>query len=107
MTGIGFLLAANEGAPTFVAEVPPGNGFDVRPESGFVPDGDTAEKIADVIFRRFFHAEDVDLQRPFTTKLADDVWIVTGTVPRGVLGGPAEIHIRKKDGQILHLSHGQ
>jgi hypothetical protein len=77
------------------------------PVEGVVPDVITAEKIAEVIFARFYGAEEIAREKPFSTSIRDDVWIVKGSLPQGMLGGLAEIHVRKKDGQVLHLFHGR
>jgi hypothetical protein len=47
------------------------------------------------------------MEKPLIAILENEIWIVRGTMPHGILGGTAELHIRKKDGAILHLSHGQ
>ena len=77
------------------------------PPEGVVPDAITAEKIAEVIFVRFYGSEEIEKEKPFSTRIRDDVWIVEGNLPQGMLGGVAEIHISKADGRILHLFHGR
>jgi hypothetical protein len=77
------------------------------PEDGFVPDADTATKIAEVILTRIYGADEVALERPWVTKLSDGTWTVKGTLPKRLLGGSAEIEISKKDGRVLYLSHGR
>jgi hypothetical protein len=77
------------------------------PPEGVVPDAITAEKIAEVIFVRFYGAEEIEKEKPFSTRIRNDVWIVEGNLPQGMLGGVAEIHISKPDGRILHLFHGR
>ena len=76
-------------------------------ESGFVPDAETAIKIAEVIFDRFYGAYEISREKPFEVALRDGIWIVKGILPNGSLGGVAEIHIDKKDGKILYLFHGR
>lgn len=77
------------------------------PAEGVVPDTTTAERIAEVIFVRFYGAEEIDREKPFRTSMKDGVWIVEGSLPRGMLGGVAEIHISKTDGRILYLFHSR
>jgi hypothetical protein len=77
------------------------------PAEGVVPDVITAERIAEVIFVRFYGTEQIDVEKPFSTSIRDDLWIVKGNLPRGMLGGEAEIHISKTDGRILYLFHGK
>ena len=80
--------------------------FQYVPPDGFVPDAGTAAKISEVIFVRFFGEANTDMEKPLTATLEDGVWIVKGTMPPNVLGGIAELHISKKDGTILFMSHG-
>jgi hypothetical protein len=76
------------------------------PPDGFVPDAGTAAKISEVILVRFFGQTQTDMEKPLTATLKDGVWIVKGTMPPNILGGIAELHISKKDGTILVMSHG-
>jgi len=80
--------------------------FQFLPPDGFVPDADTAKKISEVILVRFFGAAQTDIEKPLTASFEDGVWIVKGTMPPNTLGGIAELHISKKDGAILFMSHG-
>jgi hypothetical protein len=80
--------------------------FVLAPPGGFVPDTDTAKKISEIILVRFFGEAQTDREKPLQVTLADGVWVIKGTMPPGILGGIAELHISKKDGQILFLSHG-
>jgi hypothetical protein len=77
------------------------------PTEGVVPDAITAEKIAEVIFVRFYGADQINIEKPFRTSIRNDVWIVEGNLPRDMLGGEGEIHISKTDGRILYLFHGR
>jgi hypothetical protein len=86
---------ARHGDPVFV------------PENGFVPDAETATKVAEIILARIYGADEIALERPWVTTLTDGTWTVKGTLPKGLLGGSAEIDISKKDGAVLYLSHGR
>jgi NTF2 fold immunity protein len=79
--------------------------FQYVPPDGFVPDADTAAKISEVILVRFFGETQTNMEKPITATLEDGVWIVKTTAPPNVLGGIAELHISKKDGTILFMSH--
>ena len=48
-------------------------------------------------------------QRPFKAELiGDSVWNVVGTFQnKNTLGGVASVVIRKRDGSILEMTHGQ
>lgn len=78
-----------------------------EPSEGFVPDADTAAKITEIVLVRIYGETQTNLEKPLKAKLRGDIWIVEGTMPPHMLGGVAEVHISKKDGRILYLTHGQ
>lgn len=72
----------------------------VQPKNGFVPDEETAIKIAEAVL--------LNNEGPFSAMLTtDEVWVVSGSVPRGAVGGAAYVEIFKKDGRILRVAHGK
>jgi hypothetical protein len=76
---------------------------------GFVPNSNTALKIAYAILPNIYGKE-VLSQKPFVVKLiGDTVWHVDGTIqPDNRLnGGEAHIEIRKRDCAILKVLHGK
>jgi hypothetical protein len=77
-----------------------------EPPEGFVPDAETAAKISEVVLVRIYGETQTNLEKPLKARLRGDVWIVEGTMPPKMLGGVAEVHISKKDGRILFLTHG-
>ena len=84
------------------------------PPDGFVPNAATAKAIAEAVLIPIYKRDVVLSERPFKATLKANIWIVVGTVPcetsqRGAAcpGGAAEIHISRKTGQILFLTHGQ
>jgi hypothetical protein len=54
-------------------------GQGVKPANGFVPDAATATRIAEAVLIPIF-GKDVTADRPFSAKLNDGVWTVTGTL---------------------------
>lgn len=72
----------------------------------YVPDEETAIKIAEAVWLPLF-GKDVLQKRPFSAKLVDGVWIVTGSLPEGMLGGVPRAEISKEDARILTVSHSQ
>lgn len=83
------------------------------PKEGFVPDAETAIKIAEAVWIPIYGDEVLD-EKPFqaTYVKAKDCWRVTGTFPEntdGVIrfGGVAEIIISKSNGEILYVNHGK
>ncbi|NDV97301.1 hypothetical protein D0T84_20705 [Dysgonomonas sp. 521] len=77
----------------------------------YVPNEETAKKIAEAIWIPIFGETHILEQRPYKVKLINDVWIVEGLIPEpyrydpNVRGGGAYIEIRKKDCKILKVMH--
>jgi hypothetical protein len=78
-----------------------------EPKDGFVPDAETARKIAEAVWVPIYGQKQIDLEKPFIVTLEGDVWSVEGDYPKekNAVGGAAIIRIRKKDGKILYLTH--
>ena len=70
------------------------------PKNGFVPDKATALKIAIAVWLPIY-GNVIYKEQPFNAVLKDEVWTVTGSLPKGSIGGVALIRIQKKDGKIL------
>ena len=78
-------------------------------ENGFVPDEETAGKIADIILCKIY-GEEVLLKKPYQIKLIGDTWYIEGTLKNDKFeslsfGGIPYIKIRKSDGAILGVTH--
>jgi hypothetical protein len=86
----------------------PGPSF--TPKDGFVPNAETAVKIAEAVLTPVYGEKQILAERPFQAALAGDVWTVGGTLhcatPNARCnGGTAEVLISKSSGQILHMIH--
>jgi len=77
------------------------------PDEGFVPDQMTAVILAEAILKPIYGEENIDRQKPFKVILKNNVWVITGTLPEGLIGGVALIEISKKDAKIIRVSHGK
>ena len=86
----------------------------VPPQQGYVPDSETAIKIAEAVLIPVYGKRTIASERPFTAKLKESVWRVSGTLhcPDGkggtttsCKGGVAVVEISKVDGRILFLAH--
>jgi len=78
------------------------------PPDGFVPDKETAIKIAEAVWLPIYGRK-VTRQKPYRVKLIDErIWLVKGSV-RGffTLGGEAYIEIDKYTGEILKVTHSR
>lgn len=74
----------------------------------YVPNEETAIKIAEAIWLPIYGDEILD-KKPFRATLSKDgeVWLVKGTLPRGMFGGYPIIEIRKSDCKILKVVHSK
>ena len=73
---------------------------------GWVPNEETAIKIAEAIWLTVFPEEDVIYYKPYRAELKDDeIWIVRGSVPYPRLVSLPYIEIQKSDGKILMVKH--
>jgi len=72
-----------------------------RPPHGFVPDAETAERIAEAVCIPIFGQNEVEKQRPFQAELEQSVWVVKGSPKEGSTGNTMVVRISKADGSIL------
>ena len=80
-----------------------GDGFDES--RGMVPDKETAIKIAESVWYPIYGSQ-IYTEQPFVAELeGDTVWIVRGSLPKGRVGGCAEIRLRKSDAAVLDVNH--
>ena len=75
------------------------------PGVGYVPDKETAIKIAEAVWYPIYG--ELLHERPFQARLDEDgIWMVWGTKhPRTAKGGVANVRLRKADGCILEVWH--
>ena len=81
-----------------------------QPKAGFVPNAETAVKVAEAVLIPVYGEKQVLSERPFKATLKGDVWTVNGSLHCGgpdaeCAGGTAEVRISKNSGQILHMIH--
>ena len=85
-------------------------GQGVKPAKGFVPDAETASRIAEAVLIPIY-GKAVSGERPFKVELKDGIWTVTGTrrcqenLPspqKNCYGGHA-LRLAKSDGRILYV----
>jgi hypothetical protein len=78
-----------------------------RPPDGFIPNANTAIRVAEAVLSPIFGEEKIQKERPFSAKLEGDIWTVSGHLDKDYFGGVAEIRIAKSDGRVLAVSHGK
>jgi hypothetical protein len=80
------------------------------PPEGFVPDKNTAIRIAEGVLDPIYGEGKIKAEKPLDAKLneAGDTWIVWGHLPKPAnRGGAAYIEISKADAHILRVTHGR
>lgn len=79
----------------------------VKPDAGFIPNQVTATRVAEAILIPIYGEQQIESERPFSAQLDGSTWKVEGHLAPGVDGGVAEVWLDKRDGRILHVSHGK
>jgi hypothetical protein len=74
------------------------------PKNGFVPDAQTAMKIAEAVWLPIY-GERIYAQRPYRVTKDGENWVVQGSLPPNVVGGTAVAVIAQKDGRIVNVFH--
>lgn len=80
--------------------------------ANFVPDKETASKIAGIILKNIYGEDNINKQLPLQIHLNEkDVWIISGSKPKPskgkyFIGGVAMIAIQRSDCKILYVTHG-
>jgi|BarGraIncu00431A_1022009.scaffolds.fasta_scaffold37400_1 hypothetical protein len=79
------------------------------PPEGFVPDKETAAKIAEAVAIPIYGKEKIEKEKPLIAELKGDVWRVTGTHHGNMFlreyGGEVIVEISKKDARIISIIH--
>ncbi len=78
-----------------------------KPAPGYVPDEETAIKIAVAVWLPIYGKKQIEKEKPHKATLKDGIWHVNGSLPKGWVGGVAEAEIAKDDGRIIRISHGK
>lgn len=76
-----------------------------QPANGFVPDSATAIAIAIAVWEPVYGKKNIAEQAPYQATLEKGLWMVTGTLPKGRVGGTATAVIDKMNGRIIMLYH--
>lgn len=74
-----------------------------------VPNQTTAIRVAEAIWLQRY-GNSIYNMKPFSARLKEgdsSVWIVEGTLPKGMKGGVPYIEIQKNDCKVKNVSHGK
>lgn len=78
-----------------------------KPKDGYVPNAETAIKVALAVWEPIYGKEHIEKQKPHKAELKDGIWHVSGSLPEGTRGGTAMAEIAKEDARVLRVVHGQ
>ena len=79
-----------------------------KPKTGYVPNAETAIKIAVAVWESIYGEERIASEKPYKATLVNGVWVVQGSLrEEHTLGGVAVAEISKDDGRVLRVSHGK
>jgi hypothetical protein len=81
------------------------DGPSYKPKRGYVPDEKTAIAIAVAVWNPIYGKEHIETEKPYHASLRGGVWIVTGSLPEGWVGGTAIAEIAQNDGRVLRVIH--
>jgi hypothetical protein len=73
----------------------------VSPQGGFVPDAETAIRIAEAVWTPIFGQKEVESQQPFQAELEYGVWVVMGSLREGPEGRALLAKVSKTSGTIF------
>jgi len=76
-----------------------------RPKKGYVPDEQTAIRIAEAVWIPIYGAQHIEKEKPFKATLKNGAWTVPGTLAEGVKGGTVMAIISSNSGCILGVGH--
>lgn len=75
------------------------------PPNGLVPDAATATKVAEAVLGPIYGEKKIKSEQPYIINLANGVWTVEGSVPKGARGGAFIIRISQKNAEVLDFGH--
>lgn len=78
-----------------------------KPSEGYVPNAETAVRIAEAVLEPVYGKEKIAGERPFKAVLSRGVWKVEGMLHGYSHGGTALVELSKSDGRILRMTHGK
>lgn len=76
------------------------------PPNGFIPNEETAARVAEAILIPIYGKERIQKQKPLKAKLnSNEVWEITGTLNKSMIGGTVYAEIRKSDCKVIYVTH--
>ncbi|MGJ8667834.1 MAG: NTF2 fold immunity protein [Patiriisocius sp.] len=72
-----------------------------------IPKKENAINYAEIILFELYGIEKIELEKPYEIHLINDYWIITGTLPKEMVGGVFEMVFDSWNGKVLILEHGK
>jgi hypothetical protein len=76
-----------------------------QPKDGIVPDAQTAIAIAIAVWNPVYGEKKIASEKPYQAVLNNGQWTISGSVPKGWVGGVATAVISKRDGRVIKIYH--
>lgn len=76
-------------------------------KSVIIKDSLTAIDIAEPILFSIYGKNNITKQRPYETYFIDNYWVITGTLPKGYVGGTFLIIINSLNSKVIKITHGK
>jgi hypothetical protein len=70
-----------------------------------ITDKETAIAMAEPLLFKIYGKEEIESERPYEVYLIDGYWYISGTLPKGYLGGTFIIIINSINGEVIRLIH--
>ncbi|GIJ94022.1 hypothetical protein CAPN002_12400 [Capnocytophaga stomatis] len=78
-----------------------------KDEFQIIPDEKILLEVIEPILFKHYPKSVIEDQKPYEIHDLEQYFVILGTLPIGMRGGTFEIIVRKKDAQILKLSHSR
>lgn len=72
-----------------------------------IRDKKAAIEVAEPILFKTYGKENIIHQKPYEIYLLNGYWVLTGTLPKDMMGGTFLIILSEKDGRVIRLIHGK
>ena len=73
----------------------------------FIKDSLMAISITETVLFSIYGKDKIIDQRPYETSFIDKYWVISGTLPKGYVGGTFLIIIDSRDNKIIRITHGK
>ena len=72
-----------------------------------IKDKETAITLSESILFKIYGKDNIINQRPYEIYNIDGYWFLSGTLPKGMLGGTFLIIINASTGQVIKMAHSK